>query len=295
MRDNYTNFFKTKDNQNIFYSTNFKLDEEINTNVLIFNYGLVCSNHHWQEQIKFFDDLGYKILIHDYRGHYQSTGKDKVELITFEQISRDLFSLLNHLKIKDSIFLGHSMGVNICLEFAKRHTEICKAMVLISGTTVPVYDIMFNSNIVDQIQPILKKLLESYPSALSTFWKYGGWNPIVKKLIHKGGFNIEEVSEEFIEIYLNKVGELGPEIFFQLLEQMNNHSILANIETISTPSLIVGGDNDKVIPNYLQRFLHKSMKESELYIVRNGSHVPQVDFPLLVNERLKTFIDKVII
>jgi len=295
MRDNYTNFFKTKDNQNIFYSTNFKLDEEINTNVLIFNYGLVCSNHHWQEQIKFFDDLGYKILIHDYRGHYQSTGKDKVELITFEQISRDLFSLLNHLKIKDSIFLGHSMGVNICLEFAKRHTEICKAMVLISGTTVPVYDIMFNSNIVDQIQPILKKLLESYPSALSTFWKYGGWNPIVKKLIHKGGFNIEEVSEEFIEIYLNKVGELGPEIFFQLLEQMNNHSILANIETISTPSLIVGGDNDKVIPNYLQRFLHKSMKESELYIVRNGRHVPQVDFHLLVNERLKTFIDKVII
>ena len=97
MRDNYTNFFKTKDNQNIFYSTNFKLDEEINTNVLIFNYGLVCSNHHWQEQIKFFDDLGYKILIHDYRGHYQSTGKDKVELITFEQISRDLFSLLNPL------------------------------------------------------------------------------------------------------------------------------------------------------------------------------------------------------
>lgn len=293
MRENFTNFFKTDDHQNIFYTTNFKLEEE-NKGVLIFNYGLVCSNHHWKEQLSYFDDLGYKILIHDYRGHYQSTGKNQVDKITFEQISFDIYALLTHLNIRDSIFLGHSMGVNICLEFAKKHKDICKAMVLISGTTVPVYDIMFNSNIVDQVQPILKKLMANYPGALSTFWKYGGWNPIVKKIIHKGGFNVDEVSEEFIEIYLNKVGELGPEIFFQLLEQMNRHNILANIETISTPTLIIGGDNDKVIPNYLQRFLHKSMKNSELYIVRNGSHVPQVDFPNMVNSRIKLFIDKVI-
>lgn len=292
MKNNYTNYYKTKDQEQLYYSTNFPINDEINENVLVFNYGLVCSNHHWSKQLDFFDQLGYKILIHDYRGHYNSTGKENIKKITFDQLANDLFFICEHLKISKPILIGHSMGVNICLEFANKFPDKVKKLILISGTTVPVYNIMFNSNIVDQVQPYIEKLLHAYPEAVGTFWKFGGWNPLVKKIIHTGGFNVNEVSKEFIEIYLNRVGELGPDIFFQLLEEMNRHSILANIESIKTPALIIGGDKDKVIPNYLQRLLANSMPNSELYIVRNGSHVPQVDFPEFTNERIQVFLEK---
>lgn len=291
MIETYTNYFKTEDSEQIFFTTNYKVTDKKEENVLVFNYGLVCSNYHWSKQLDHFDSLGYKILIHDYRGHYHSTGKHDLKNITFDQISTDIYNLLNHLNISSSIMLGHSMGVNVCLEFAKKFPDKVSKLVLISGTTVPVYNIMFNSNIVDQAQPFILKLLDKYPDIFNTFWKYGGWNPLVKKIIHKGGFNIDQVSNEFIEIYLNKLGELGPHLFFQLIEEMNNHQILASIESLKTKTLVIGGDKDKVIPNYLQRILAATLENSELYIIRNGSHVPQVDFPEYVNERINTFLE----
>ena len=289
MKINNTNYFKTFDGEQIFYTTNFSTEDE-SKDVLVFNYGLVCSNFHWSKQLDHFESLGYKILIHDYRGHYQSSGDQNLEAITFENISNDIFGLLAHLKIESPIMIGHSMGVNVCLEFAKKFPDIPKKLILISGTTMPLYNIMFDTNIVDQVQPLIKKLLKEYPKAFNTFWKFGGWNPVVKKLIHAGGFNMKQVSKEFIEVYLNKVGQLGPGLFFQLLDQMHFHQILAEVEVVKTPTLVIGGDKDKVIPNYLQRMLVDTLPNAELYIVKNGSHVPQVDFPDFINERMDIFL-----
>lgn len=289
MKNNYSNFLKTRDNEQIFYSTNFS-PGSITENVLIFNYGLVCSNHHWIKQIEFFDKCNYPILIHDYRGHYQSSGIENIEKITFKQLATDLKDLIDHLKLKKSTMLGHSMGVNICLEFAKDHSTDLQKLVLISGTIVPVHDIMMNTHLTGPLKPLLINLFNKYPKEFGTFWKYGGWNPIIKKIIHLGGFNFSKVSEEFIEIYLNKIGQLGPELFFQLIEEMQRHDIMAHLSQIKVPSLIIGGNRDKVIPNYLQKLMASKVYHSEVYTVHTGSHVPQVDFPEMINERIELFL-----
>ena len=134
------------------------------------------------------------------------------------------------------------------------------------------------------------KILGKYPYMFKTFWQFAGWNPIVKKVIHAGGFNIEQVSDEFIEIYLNRIARLSPDLFFKLLDQMQKHHILAHLPAIKIPALIIGGDKDKVIPNYLQRLLFEQLEKSQFYIVKNGSHVPQVDFPEFINKRISLFL-----
>lgn len=288
----FSNYLHTSDNEQIYYATNFEHNQKKDlTDVLVFNYGLVCSNFHWSKQLDYYDKSGYKILIHDYRGHYKSTGIDNLENITFENIAKDLFDLFQHLNIKSSVHIGHSMGVNVCLEFAKKYPHLVNKLILISGTIIPVHNIMFNSNITDQLSPYFKMLLKKFPNQLQTFWKASGWNPIIRKMVHAGGFNLDTVSDEFIEIYLNKLGQLGPELFFHLIDEMNRHDILSFIDSIKTKTLLIGGDNDKVIPNYLQKLALKELRNSELYIIRNGSHVPQVDFPHFVNERMDYFLE----
>lgn len=291
MKNNYTNYYKSQDGEQIFYATNFDPLEGPHENVLVLNYGLVCSNHHWTAQIEYFDKIGKKVLVHDYRGHFNSSGINQLENITFRNITDDIYGITERLNIDSVILIGHSMGVNVSLEFAKRFPHKVNKLVLISGTAVPVYSVMFNTNVVDQVKPIITSLFDKFPEAFNSFWKLGGWNPIVKKIIHVGGFNIDQVSNEFIEIYLNKIGQLGPHLFFQLIDQMNQHDILASLNNITAPTLIIGGDNDKVIPNYLQRLLDKHLPNSQLYLVRNGSHVPQVDFPVFINERVEFFIN----
>lgn len=288
MFENLTaNFFKTPDNQQIFYLRNVK-EFDNSKPILIFNYGLVCSNHHWIYQVKAFNDLGYQILLHDYRGHFQST-MGSIEEVTFNQFASDIFLLCEHLNIKKGIFLGHSMGVNVCLQIAKNHPELVAGLVLISGTYLPVKDIMFDTNLMEYIMIVATLFHQYYPDTLKKIWSTGGLNPLIREIIHTAGFNKKKVPREFIEIYLNRMGQLGVEIFFKLIDQMSKQNITTALSQMHIPTLIVGGIKDGVIPNHLQRSLANIMPDAETYYLRTGSHVPQADFPELINERIDLF------
>lgn len=284
------NFYKTSDNEQLYYAVNFDQVPE-DQPVLIFNYGLVCSTYHWSYQSNYFQDK-YPILIHDYRGHFNSTGRDQIEKITFSQIAKDLSDICQHLGIKKAVMLGHSMGVNICLQLAKDYPDLVQGQVLISGTVMPVTDVMFDTNLMEFITPFAELALNKYPDVIEKIWKTTGMNPIVKKLIHHQGFNVKNVSKEFIEIYLNKVGVLGPELFFQLFNEMTKQNILGDLGKMHIPSIVMGGMKDKVIPNHLQHLLHSMLPESETYFYKDGSHVPQVDYPELTNQRIELFLNQ---
>lgn len=279
---------ESKNKRKVFYFKNFsELDKTKKT--LIFNYGLVCSHEHFKYQIEYFKP-NFNIVAHDYRGHYQSESEADLSDVTFKNICVDAICILSKEKIGNSILVGHSMGVNISLELAKLQPNRFEALILISGTAQPVFGTMFDSNIIEHLSPALKFIFNKFPNAVENFWKHTKHNPFIKRIVHKGGFNIDTVSEDFIKIYLTKINELGPQLFLRLLEQMNEHEILNNLSQIKTKSLIIGGEKDKVIPNYNQRVLHEKIKNSELFTIKNGSHVPQVDFPDFVNKRIELFI-----
>ena len=285
------NFFRTDDKEQIFYVKNFTTVDSTRP-VLVFNYGLVCSNHHWKFQTAHFDRAGYQILIHDYRGHFQSTGTHEVEKLTFPQMARDVADLCKFLGIKRTLMIGHSMGVNICLQLTKDFPELVAGMVLISGTFLSVKDIMFDTNLMEFVAPIFAVGLEKYPEVVKKIWSTGGLNPLIRELIHVTGFNRGKVSKEFIEIYLNRVGQLGADVFYQLFMEMTRQNIIGSIEKMAVPALVIGGHKDNVIPNHLQRTLASLLPQSETYYLKEGSHVPQADYPDLINERIELFLSQ---
>jgi non-heme chloroperoxidase len=42
----------------------------------------------------------------------------------------------------------------------------------------------------------------------------------------------------------------------------------------------------------MQRTLASLLPNSETYFLKDGSHVPQADYPQMVNERIELFIDQ---
>ena len=292
-KKDHPNYFYTNDGTRIFYNTNFPLESyDSSKPVLVFVYGLLCSNNHYKYQIPFFEEKGYQILLHDYRFHYASSSSEDIETCTFANIASDLHQLLAFLEIQQTLFIGHSMGVNICLEHARRYPEDVGGLILISGTVVPPQDIMFDSNVVDMTLPYLEKFTKNYPELFKSFWKHSYKNPIAQYAIFDGGFNKKQVEMEFIQLYMKKISELPENLFFHLLKLMHDHDVINHLESIHTPTLVIGGDKDKIIPNYLQKILTNYLINSQLYIVKDGSHVPQADFPNLINERIERFSKK---
>lgn len=293
MQTEYPNYYYSEDGTRIFYLTNFKTEDlKEDEEVIVFNYGLVCNRRHFTPQEEYFDKLGYKIITHDYRAHYSSSGQDHIESCTFKNIANDIMGILDTLGVNKPIMIGHSMGVNVTLEFCKRYPQQVYKSILISGTVLPPQDIMFDSNIVDIASPFIKSFASTSPRVFDYIWKNSYKNPIARKIVLDGGFNTKKVEDSFVQIYMKKISELPKDIFFHLLEQMKEHDIISSLENIKTPTLVIGGDSDKVIPNYLQRILHQYLFNSKLYIIKDGSHVPQIDFPQLTNTRIESFIKR---
>lgn len=292
----FPDYLYTADGKRIFYCTNFNETRPTSGPLLVFNYGLVCSNHHWAKQLPYFDQLNYSILVHDYRGHFNSSKEENFESCTFETFAKDLQAILAKVRQKTAfdniIMIGHSMGVNVTLEYAKMFPQELKAMILISGTIFPPHDVMFDTHIMDVLMPYVELTKKKSPKIFDSIWNIVPFLPLTQVLIRHGGFNPKKVSMEFIQIYLQKIRQLGPGLFFKLFEEMGKHNILSYLHDIQTPALVMGGDKDKVIPYYIQDIINKRLKNSELYIVKDGSHVPQVDFPETVNERMLIFINK---
>ena len=287
----YPHYFKTSEGIKIFFETNFKF-EELNSNepVILFNNGLGCTTDHYQYQVPYLHKRGFKVLLHHYRFHHNSTGTKNVTECTFDHIVSDISQLIEYLKIQKCILLGHSMGVNISLELASQNPSFILGMILISGTVLPPQSVLFDTNLSDVTTPLVQNLFKSWPKLINPLWKKQFRNPLIHLIILKNGFNPKRVSHEIVQSYLKKLGEINPEVFFQLMEEMRNHNILSRLERIKIPSLIMVGDKDKMIPTYIQKILHQHLSPSELYIVREGSHVPQIDFPQTVNERINVFL-----
>lgn len=291
----YSHYHITDDESRIFYQVNFTKTEQkkFDLPLLVFNYGLVCSNIHWEKQLEYFLKENYPILIYNYRGHYNSTGNNDLSKCNFVQYAKDLHSLLEEINWNNSLVLiGHSMGVNVTLEFAKLypHLKFLKGLILISGTILSPKNIIFDSNLFDLTIPHLEKFLKKYPQPFHKLWKVSSKIPFVQSIVHTLGFNRETVPKEFIQKYLDRIAMLGPELFFQLFNEMSNHDMVIHLESIKTKSLVMCGDKDYIIPHRYQRLLHEKLPHSEFYLIKNGSHVPQVDYPQSVNERMHLFL-----
>ena len=294
MKSHYSYFVRTHDNERLFVMTNFRPNEwsKMGKVPLVFNYGLVCNFAHWQYQSEYFDSLDYPVIYYDLRGHFQSSGAEKIENCTFEIFAQDLKSILDFFEISRCLMLGHSMGVNVTLEFARRYHNYLCGMVLISGTVLPPEGLMFNSNAFQYFTVAWKWLMKNFPQFHEKLWISTGQNPLLVEIVRQGGFNVKKTHREFVEVYMNRIGKLRPELFFQCLKQMNEHDMINHLEAIQTPALIMGGDKDNIIPHHVQFILNEHLPQSEIYIVKEGSHVPQVDFPDSINQRIELFIVK---
>lgn len=91
------------------------------------------SNKYFSKQIPELSRY-FKVYAIDSRGHGQSTNNSST--LTFQQMSEDLFSLMEFEKIKQADILGFSDGANLAMVFAVKHPDKVHSLVLNAGNTL---------------------------------------------------------------------------------------------------------------------------------------------------------------
>jgi pimeloyl-ACP methyl ester carboxylesterase len=76
-----------------------------------------------------------RVISVDLRGHGESDAPRQE--YTMPGYAADLAALCQHLSLEQVVAVGHSMGGNIALEFASRHSKLVSAVVMLDSVVLP--------------------------------------------------------------------------------------------------------------------------------------------------------------
>lgn len=277
-------YFKSFDGTRLFYSI------EGSGEPLLFCYGLVCSKLHWSYQMEYFKKK-YTVIWFDYRGHHRSE-VPHFDSLTIPNIARDIQCILQEVGVSRTTILGHSMGVNLVLEFYRQYPEFVKAMVLANGCARGPLETLMRSNLMQLLFPLVDKAYKHYPRLANFFWRAQGKSKITPWLVGQLGFNPTLAKESDIETYIQMLAKMDFGITLRLLKDYEDYDATPWLHEIDVPTLIISGENDLIIPKEAQEMMHQLIPDSEFQVIRKGSHCPQMDIPELVNAVIERFLNQ---
>ncbi len=101
---------------------------------VVLSHGFPELAHSWRHQMAPLAAAGYHVIAPDQRGYGHSSAPTAVDAYGTDNLTADLFALLDHYGKADAIFVGHDWGSMVVWEAARYRPELVKAVV---GVSVP--------------------------------------------------------------------------------------------------------------------------------------------------------------
>ncbi len=103
-------------------------------NPLVFIHGFMENRKIWNDYVSLLSAT-HQIITIDLDGHGESQNLRAVN--TMDDFADDVIEVLNHLKITNATFIGHSMGGYVILALCEVYPQVVNKVVLINSTSLP--------------------------------------------------------------------------------------------------------------------------------------------------------------
>ena len=127
---------------------------------LLLHHGLTSSCQAWYEHLPWLTK-NHQVIIHDARGHGLTTAPVGDDRYSWEIMCDDLNHLIEHLGIEQTIMGGLSMGSGVTLNFALKHPQKVRALILSDSAGIGI------------AQPPTEELLEQQEKRETIIRNYG--------------------------------------------------------------------------------------------------------------------------
>ena len=249
----------------MFVSTN-GMDIDKNKPSILLMHGSGLTHIVWSLHEQFYSSQGFNVLSVDIPGHGNSEGP---ALKSIEEISDWIKVLMTKIDIKKIIFIGHSQGGLVGIDFASRYPELINKIILVSAS----YKMPVNQDLIDLAEAGDEKSI-----LLMMKWGYEGSKAFI------GGNPVKKI--------INSARDIR-EILAVDLNACNNYKNGENaIKKINSPTLCIFGDLDKMVPVKVGLKMTEQIKDSETKIISDCGHMIIFEKAFEMRKLVKEFIIK---
>jgi len=241
------------------------------TPIVILLHGLGATGDSWQLQFPALIESGFRIITPDMRGFGKSTypeGPNSPQIM-----AEDVAKLLNRLEITSAYLVGISMGGTIALQFALNHPSMVDSLLLV--------------NTFASLRP--RKI---------SYWLFYSIRLLLIQVLgipHQARFVVNRLfpdpEQEFLrESFYKQIIQANPAGYRSTIKSFVNFNVSDRLYEIQSPTLVVTGDKDTVVPPKTQQELAENIPNANLVVINNAGHAVIVEKPEEFNHAMLAFL-----
>lgn len=185
---------------------------------------------------------------------------------------------------RELILVGNSLGGLLSWLLAANHPEMVSQLILIDAGGY------------DQELPLLYRLAlrmkptKAFPRLFA--------KKIIEWTLRIVYYNHNLISRDMIDEYEKFANEPARARVTQLIlknllsRRKEASEVLKRLQKIKIPTLIIFGEEDRLVPAEYGHYFHNEIRDSELYYIPCSGHSPQEETPLAVNELILNFLHR---
>lgn len=237
---------------------------------VVMSHSLACSLRMWDEQAALLRRQ-YRVLRFDTRGHGESDAP--AGAYSLDQLAGDLKGLLDALDVRQAHFVGLSLGGMIGMTYALKHPGAFRSLALCDTT----------SRIPAEAKPVWEGRIKTAQQQ--------GMEPLVEPTLQRW---FTEPFRKRRPDMMKRVGELIRNTpvagYVGCCHAISKLDLTDRIGAIHCPTIVIVGDQDVGTPVPMSEAIHKAIPGSELMILKDASHLSNLEQPEAFNSALERFL-----
>ncbi|NLH47352.1 MAG: alpha/beta hydrolase [Myxococcales bacterium] len=251
--------------------------------------GIGCNGYVWKYVWQHFLPAHRLVHVH-YRGHGTSDMPKNTNNLTIENLADDIACVMDDDEIDRAVLIGHSMGCQVILEFARRHPQRCQGLVPMCGSYGLPLRTFHDNRMLDTLFPYLYPLFVLTPWVPEAVWRRLVPTRLAYEIATHFEINGRMIKHDDFMPYLEFIGGIDLRMFAKMLDFASRHTTEDFLPHLTVPVLIVAGEKDTFTPGWLSEKMRELIPNAELLMVPQGSHTAPIEMPQLVNLRLERWV-----
>lgn len=249
---------------------------------VILIHGWPLSGKSWEPQVAALLNSGYRVITYDRRGFGKS--QPTLDNYDYDNLTADLEQLISDLDLQNVVLVGFSMGGGEVVRYLTNNgSDNVDKVALISSIIPLVKQKEDNPDGVPESD--LSEILENLKKDRVTFLEG----------FHKNFYNYGLLSQSVSQAQLNYdwsiASQASPIATIKSAESWANTDFRPELKNVTVPTLIVHGDDDKIVPIATAgEQAAKGIANNQYYVIEGAPHGLNVTHADELNKILINFL-----
>ena len=225
--------------------------------------GWIGSWELWAEPFSLLSPF-WRTIAYDHRGSGATVADP--ESITFASLVDDLFAVLDAFSVEQCVLAAESAGAATALQAVLQHPERFRGLVIVDG--------LYHRSRPSKSDPFVAALRADFHTTIGQF--------VDACLVESDSKAIRQWGRQI-------VGRSTPEAAIRLYESLYEVDLRPHLAQIALPTLIIHGEQDRIVPVRMAQELAAQLPNNQLMIVPGAGHVPTMTQPQVISDAINAF------